>query len=153
MTDIIYNKKERAFFWACAYLGALFASTIILWWTVLVGGNPLVFNQSEVVNSRGQVITELKPGQAVGIKRNVCSTRSVGVEFFPTLRDKDGLLYPLQSGMFSVSKGCEVKTYGFIVPFLPPGEYIYQSVIRFQTSLVGRDEMISSPEIHFRIDR
>lgn len=153
MTDIIYNKKERAFFLACAYLGALFASTIILWWSVLAGGNPLIFNGSEVINSRGQVITELKAGQAVGIKRSVCSTRSIGVEFFPTLRDKDGLLYPLQSGMFSVSKGCEVKTYGFVVPFLPPGEYVYQSVIRFQTSLVGRDEMISSPEIQFRIDR
>lgn len=153
MNTIIYSKKERAFFWACAYLGALFISTIILWWTVLIGGNPLTFKSSEVTDRRGQAISVVHRGQSVGIRRYVCSTRSIGVEFYPTLRDQDGLFYPLQSGMFSLSKGCEVKTYGFIVPPLPPGEYTYQSVIRFQTSLVGRDDMVSSPEIKIRIEQ
>ena len=151
MTGIIYNKKERAFFWACAYLGALFASTVILWWSVLAGGNPLTFNSSAIVDRHGHSIVTLQPRQAVGVQRLVCSTRSIGVEFFPHLKDKDGLVYPLQSGMFSIDKGCDVKTYGFIVPDLPPGEYTYQGVIRFQTSLVGRDEMILSPGISVRI--
>ena len=153
MNTIIYSKKERAFFLACAYLGALFISTIILWWTVLIGGNPLTFKGSEVIDRRGQAISVIHHGQSVGIRRNVCSNRSIGVEFYPTLRDQDGLFYPLQSGMFSLTNGCEVKTYGFIVPALPPGEYTYQSVIRFQASLVGRDEMISSPEIKMRIEQ
>ena len=142
-----YNKKERAFFLACAYLGTLFASTVVLWWSVLAGGNPLTFKTSKMVDEQGEVIRMLTPGQSVGVKRLVCSKQEVGVEFFPSLRDKDGLVYPLQSGMFTISEGCQVKSYGFIVPKVPAGQYSYQGTIRFQTNLVGRDEMIVSPEI------
>lgn len=153
MTDILYSRKERAFFYACAYLGALFASTIILWWSVLVGGNPLTFKSSTIINGDGREVPALQVGQAAGIRRLVCSTQPVGVEFFPVLRDKTGLLYPLPSGLIEAEKGCAFKTYGFVVPDIPSGEYTYHSTIRYQTNLVGRDEMGSSPEVTLRIVR
>ena len=151
MSELTYNRKERAFILACAYLGTLFVSTIILWWSVLVGGNPLTFNSSNIVDDRGHIIRVLHNGQAVGVRREVCSTQTSGVEFFPTLRDKSGMLYPLPSGMLYLSKGCSVKTYGFIVPDLPPGDYTYQSTLLYQANLVGRDEMITSPELPLKI--
>lgn len=153
MTAIIYDRKERAFFYACAYLGALFASTIILWWSVLAGGNPLTFKSTQIINGEGREVSVLHVGQSAGVRRFVCSTQPVGVEFFPTLRDKTGLLYPLPSGMLEAGKECTVKTYGFVVPDIPAGEYTYQSTIRFQANLVGRDEVTVSPAVNVRIVR
>lgn len=146
-----FDSKERAFFYACAYLGALFASCIILWWSVLVGGNPLTFKSASIVDAEGRQISTVHIGQSVGIRRHVCSVKSVGVEFFPTLRDQAGLLYPLPSGMLEAERACTTKTYGFVVPDIPPGEYVYQSTIRYQSSLVGRDEMTASPPVTVRI--
>lgn len=151
MTAITFNGKERAFFYACAYLGALFASTIILWWSVLSGSNPLTFKSTQIVDSVGREISVLHVGEAVGIRRFVCSSMPIGVEFFPTLRDSAGLLYPLPSGMIEAGKGCAHKTYGFVVPDIPPGEYTYQSTIRYQSNLVGRDEMGVTPEVTLRV--
>lgn len=145
------NGKERAFFYACAYLGALFASTIILWWSVLSGSNPLTFKSTQIVNVEGREISVLHVGQPVGIRRFVCSSMPLGVEFFPVLRDSAGLLYPLPSGMIEAGKGCSLKTYGFVVPDIPPGEYTYQSTIRYQSNLVGRDEMGVTPEVTLRV--
>lgn len=148
-----FNRRERAFFYACAYLGALFVSCIVLWWSVLVGGNPLTFKSSQIVNGEGREVSALRVGQSAGIRRYVCSTQPVGVEFFPTLRDQAGLLYPLPSGMIEAGKECAFKTYGFVVPDIPSGEYTYQSAIRFQANLVGRDELTVSPELKVRIVR
>lgn len=148
-----FNSRERAFFYACAYLGALFVSCIVLWWSVLVGGNPLTFKSTQIIDGDGREVSVLRVGQSAGIRRFVCSTQPVGVEFFPTLRDKAGLLYPLPSGMIEAQKACAFKTYGFVVPDIPPGEYVYQSTIRYQANLVGRDEMGVSPEVTVRIVR
>lgn len=148
-----FNSRERAFFYACAYLGALFVSCIVLWWSVLVGGNPLTFKSTQIINGEGQEVSLLHVGQSAGIRRFVCSTQPVGVEFFPVLRDKTGLLYPLPSGMIEAEKACTFKTYGFVVPDIPPGDYVYQSTIRYQANLVGRDEMAVSPEVRVRIVR
>lgn len=148
-----FNRRERAFFYACAYLGALFASVIILWWSVLVGGNPLTFKSAHIVDSNGRDIATVHVGQSVGVRRHVCSVKPVGVEFFPTLRDEAGLLYPLPPGMIEAEQSCATKTYGFVVPDLPPGDYVYQSTIKYQASLVGRDEMSATPEVPVRIIR
>lgn len=150
--NIPYNKKERTFIWACAYLGVLFVSTIALWWSVLVGDNPLSFKNSEIIDKAGQSISVLHHGQSVGVSRTICSKRDIGVEFFPSLTDKDGLIYPLQAGVFGVGKGCTVKTYGFVVPDLPTGVYTYQGTIRYQASLVGRNEIMTSPALTVRIE-
>jgi hypothetical protein len=148
-----FNSRERAFFYACAYLGALFVSCIVLWWSVLIGGNPLTFKSTQIIDATGREVSALHIGQSAGIRRFVCSTQPVGVEFFPTLRDSTGLLYPLPSGMIEAQKTCAFKTYGFVVPDIPPGEYVYQSTIRYQANLVGRDELTLSPEVKLRIIR
>lgn len=150
---IIYDKKERAFFGACVYLGALFISCIILWWTLLVGGNPLTFRNTELIDQHGTVTSVLHVGESAGVRRHVCSSQSVGVEFFPALKDSAGLIYPLPSGMVEAEEGCKIKTYGFKVPDIPPGEYTYASAIRYQANLVGRDELAVTPVIRVRIVR
>lgn len=152
MTEL-FNRRERAFFYAAAYLGFLFMSLVILWWVMLIGGNPLHFKGVEIVDQDGQQISALHVGQAAGIRRSVCSTKQVGVEFFPALRDRSGLLFPLPSGMVEAKEGCTTRTYGFVVPDVPDGEYEYASAIRYQTSLVGRSEVMVSPSIYVRITR
>lgn len=151
---ILYNKKERAFFYACTYLSALFVSTIILWYAVLIGGNPLTFKSAAFVDDFGTVIHDIRPGQPVGVSREVCSSKEVGVEFFPALRDvSNGMLYPLPSGMIQSGAGCAKRTYAFTVPNVPAGDYVYQSAIRYQANLVGRDEMTTTPPVEVRVIR
>ncbi len=152
MSNIIFNKKERAFFMACAYLGALFMSTVLMWWLMLSGGNPLTYKGTQIIDEYGQPAAVLHVGQAAGVKRNICSSKTVGVEFFPALIDKAGLIFPLPSGMTEAGANCAIKTYGFVVPEVPAGEYTYQSAVRYQTSLVGRNEMFISPPVKVRIE-
>lgn len=151
MTTLTLNTKERAFFYACAYLSALFASIIILWWTVLVGGNPLTFKQTDLIDRDGRVTSVVHSGDEIGIRRYICSTADIGVEFFPYLRDAAGVLYPLPSGLIHARKGCHPVTYGFPIPELAPGNYEYGSTIKFQANLVGRDEMATPPSLSVRI--
>lgn len=148
-----FNKRERAILAACAFNGALFVSIIMMWWTVLSGGNPLTYKTTELLDGTGHITKELRVGEAAGVRRYLCSDKNVGIEFFPTLRDKDGLLFPLPSGMVEAENKCTTKTYGFVVPDIPAGEYTYQSTLRFQANLVGRDEMATSPPITVRIVR
>jgi len=148
----LYNKKERAFFAACTYIGALFVSTIILWWSVLVGGNPLMWQSSQIVDSTGEAVAVLKTGQTYGFMQQICSERDIGIEIFPSLRDKRNVIYPLQNGMLSLREGCRQKVSGFVLPQLPPGEYSFQIMLRYQTALVGRDETTLSPGIKIRVE-
>lgn len=148
----LFSNRDKAFLLACAYLGGLLISCTVLGWSIIVGGNPLTFQSAEIVDDQGRAVTVLHVGQPAGVRRRICSTQNVGVEFFPTLRDAAGLLYPLPSGMIEAEATCGTRTYGFVVPDIPAGEYIYQSTIRFQANLVGRDEMTSSPAVFVRIE-
>lgn len=147
----ILQRKERTFLFACTYLGALFISCIILWWSVLIGGNPLEWKGSQIIDSNGQATTILEQGKPYGVFSKICSSRNVGVEVYPSMRSKNGIIYPLQPGMIQVRDICGHRVTGFIMPDLPPGEYTYQAVVKFQTSLVGRDESALSPGILVRV--
>lgn len=136
---------------ACAYLGTLFLACVVMWWLVFIGGNPLTFKEIEILDSTGKPVSELRAGDVVGIHRFLCSTESIGVQFFPSLHDAQDKMFTLSPGVYELDKGCEEKTYAFVVPSIPPGEYTYQSIFRFQSSLVGRDETAASPIVKLRI--
>jgi hypothetical protein len=147
-----YSKKEWAFFYACMYLSALFVSTIVLWWTVLFGGNPMTWKSIDIIDASGAVTTQIRAGDRVAVRSNFCSSREVGLDVFPTLRDQNGVNYPLPSYTTKIFNRCNKRTYGFTVPDVPPGEYVYSSTIKYQANLIGRDEMTVTQPLNVRVD-
>ena len=148
---VLHDKKERAIAVACMYLGVLFLSFILMWWLVFIGGNPLSFKSIQMLDESGSQVVTLKAGDVVGVHRVLCSTESIGVQFFPSMHDDQDRMFTLSPGVYDLDKGCSKKTYAFVVPSIPPGEYTYQSIFRFQSSLVGRDETAASPIVKLRI--
>ncbi len=147
------DRRERAILGACAYLGALLLSCIIMWWLILFGGQPFHVENIGVVSSTGMPDDRFKPGQVAGIRRRVCAEREVGIAFYPSLIDSRGFLFPLPSGMVKAGEGCRETIYGLIVPDLPPGEYTYSSTVKYQNNLVGRDQSATFPPLRIRITR
>lgn len=148
---ITMNRREVAIFLACCYLGALFLSTITMWWLVLFGGTPVTAHDPVVQGLSGQVEQQFRAGEVVKVSRTWCATRDVGVEYFPSLRSADGVLYALSNGLIEVSKGCTAGSYAFRMPPLPPGSYSYVNTLRFQDNLVGRDQYAELAPISLEI--
>lgn len=136
---------------ACAYLAVLFLACIAMWWSVFIGGNPITFKNIKMLDASGEQVTELRVGDVVGIHRSLCSTEAIGVQFFPSLHDRQDKMFTMPPGVYELESGCTEKAYGFVVPNIPPGEYTYHSIFRFQSSLVGRDETAASPIVKVRI--
>lgn len=153
MTAIRIALRDKAFLFACMYLGGLFVSIFVLGWLTIVGGNPLTVINLGVFRSTGLPMERFHPGEIAGIRRQVCSKQGIAVQFFPALKDSRGFLFPLPGSFTEIQGGCHETTYGFVVPDLPEGEYVYVNTIRFQNNLVGRDESATYPPLRVRIMR
>lgn len=145
--------RDRAFLYACIYLGLLFVSIMVLGWLILIGGNPITVTNTGVFRGTGFPMDRFHPGEIAGVRRQVCSGQRIAVQFFPALKDSRGFLFPLPGGLVEMQAGCHETTYGFTVPDLPEGEYVYVNTIRFQNNLVGRDETTTYPPLRVRIMR
>lgn len=143
--------RDRAYLFVSIYLAGLFISLMLLGWLVFVGGNPITVKNYGAVSSTGFPNDRFHAGDVAGIKRQLCSSQTLAIEFYPALRDSRGVLFPLPGNLTETAIGCHDTTYGFIVPDLPAGEYTYVSSIRFQNNLVGRDEAATFPPIRVRI--
>ena len=148
---LFHNQKERAITLASLFLASLFVASMLMWWTVFIGGNPLTFKSIKMLDTSGKQVTELRVGDVIGIHRSLCSTEAIGVQFFPSLHDSQDKMFTMPPGVYDLESGCTEKAYGFVVPNIPPGEYTYHSIFRFQSSLVGRDETAASPIVKVRI--
>ncbi len=154
MMMVKMNAGERALIGAGLYVLSLFCSLALLGWIVLLGGNPFIsIDPAQVMNKSGAPLDKFRAGEVVGVKRRLCADSSTIVTYFPSLKDAQGVLFPLPSGVFSFPAGCAEYKTGFVVPPIPFGEYSYTSVFRFQKNLVGRDEHIVLSDTRFRIMR
>jgi len=134
-----------------AYLATLAVAMIVMWWVILIGGNPYSIRNIGAVDSLGEMQSMFRPGDVVGIRREVCSIAEVGAQFFPALKSEDGYLFPLPGGLVLSKPGCQHTISGFILPDLPAGKYTYVNVVRFQNNLVGRDEYAVFPPIEIEV--
>lgn len=151
--NIQLGTRDRALIGAGLYLGFLFVSIIVLGWLILIGGNPIEVKNIGAVSSTGLPLEKFHTGDVAGIRRQVCTSQSVAIHFYPALKDSRGFVFPLPIGMAEMARGCHETTYGFIVPDLPAGEYSYINSVAFQNNLVGRDETATYPPIRIRIMR
>lgn len=145
--------RDRAFLYACIYIGSLFVAIFVLGWLIIVGGNPLTVSNTGVISATGFPNDRYHAGDVVGIRRQICADHTVALQFFPSLIDSRGFRFPLPGGMAEAQKGCHSTTYGFVVPDLPAGEYTYSAAVRYQNNLVGRDEATTFPPLRVRIMR
>lgn len=138
-------------FWPITYLATLAVSVGVLWWFILIGGNPFLFRDIVAIDTRGEAATEFRAGSLIGVRRQICSDVAVRVHVFPELHNINGLAFPLPSSILSVPKGCTSLVYGFLMPNLPDGHYTFASIARFQNNLVGRDEYTSFPPVAIEV--
>lgn len=139
------NTSNKVFFLSCAYLGTLFVSLVVLWWSVLIGPSPIVSGQSHT-EGNGYL-----PGEIAVVSHTICTRMRISVDIFSSLNSKDSGWYPLFFGVKSLTNGCQETRHQFVVPNLPPGEYKYTAKIKYQTNLVGRDDMIDLSTVTIRI--
>lgn len=151
MTMIRLALRERAFLYACIYLGSLFVGLIVLGWLMIIGGNPMRVDNVGVVSATGYPNERFHVGDVAGIKRRICSDSDVFIQSFPALVDSRGFLFALPINMAEARTGCHDNTYGFVIPDLPPGEYTYTNSVLFQNNLVGRNEFDTFPPLRVRI--
>lgn len=140
MNEEQIKRGQRSIFFACIYVGSLFVAVIIMWSLMLVGGNPMTVKSTAVVDAFGAPRGEFQAGDFAAVHRVICSTEPLGALSSPGLRNGVGILYPLPLALINVRVGCNPYNYGFLVPHLPPGKYVFASVVEFQSSLIGRDE-------------
>lgn len=145
------TKRDKAFLVACGYLALLFISTVVFWYVALIGGSPFTAKNIGPVNQAGALQSAFKAGEVAGIRRMMCSDRALGMSMTPALRSAAGLMFPLPSGIGFIRPGCNHIAYGFIVPQLPSGSYHFESTIRYQNNLVGRDEHMPMPPVDIEI--
>lgn len=138
-------------FWPIAYLATLACGMILLWWTILIGGNPYEIRNIATLDARGEVSKAFRPGDLVGVRRRVCTDIEIGAHIYPALKNDKGFVFPLPSGIAHQTSGCRHSTYGFVMPALPPGHYTYVSTALFQNNLVGRDEFAPYPPLHIEV--
>lgn len=145
--------RDKTFLAAAIYLAALFASLIVLWGFLLIGGNPMTVQSTVSLDSSGIESALFKSGDAVTIKRLICSKRQVTIEHFPALNDSGGNWHPLRGGAITLGAGCGEVSHLFVMPDLQSGPYEYTSTIKFQTNLVGRDESVEFPPVSLTVFR
>lgn len=138
-------------FWPLAYLATLAVSVMVLWWVILIGGNPFTFRDVAAVDMRGEAGGQFRPGTIVGIRRQICADTAVRLHVFPVLRSPSGFSIPLAPSLIDAASGCSSLVYGFVLPKVPAGSYTFMSTARFQNNLVGRDEYVSFPAIPIEV--
>lgn len=144
---ICRNTFCKPILFACIYLGALFLSVIVLWWTVIFGDNPIRVGSPSLIGRSGFSLDTFTPGETVAVKNKFCSEKKISVGFFPSLSSRDGTWIPIPGGVTTIDKGCRDFVHEFSLPPLAPGEYKYAATVKYQTNLVGRDDTISIPPV------
>ena len=148
---IAFTKRERAFFYACLYLGMLFLSSVVMWWMILVGGQPFTAQNLELVGLDGKPRSEFSQGEVMGVKRKICSSRPITLQFHPRMQMDNGFWFALPGAAVKTVDGCFESIYGVVIPGIPPGSYTYTNTVTFQNNLVGRDEDVVFPSFKVRI--
>jgi hypothetical protein len=142
----------KAFLGAVSYLAFLFVTATVMWWAVLIGGNPFTVETigTETIN---QVPTSVfKAGDFAVILRKICASHSINAKGNPRLIRSDGLYIPLTGGTAQIKEGCNLSKFALsIPPNTPPGRYSYSTVIEFQNNLVGRDEYVTFPALDIEV--
>lgn len=150
-----YTRREKAFFWACLYLGLLFVSCATMWWVVLIGGNPFSITNLGTYDVRDSPTMRFRTGDVVHVRSRICSRNFVSLEYYPSLDSDPSVHYPLFGGIIKPEDGkrCQDHTVSFVVPMLPAGKYTFQNTYRFQNNLIGRDETGYFPPLDIWIER
>lgn len=131
-----------------AYLGTLFLTLVVFWWSVLIGSHPLT-PQLSFVAEKGPVM----PGQLASIKHTICSTKTVTIDIFSSLNGPDDRWYPIPSGVTTLGVGCRDIVHEFTVPDVEDGEWVYQAKIKYQTNMVGRDDTLDLSPVRIMVTK
>jgi hypothetical protein len=145
------EKGMNAMVIASCYLVALYLSGFIMWWMVLVGGDPITVKEAYLTNESNQITQIMHAGDPFAVRGVICSSEGIGIEVYPSIDGKDKVRYPLSSTVYLARKGCYKAAMGGIVPSVPAGEYSLNVTIKYQNNLVGRDSTSMLPPLPLRV--
>ncbi len=146
-----FTRREFTFFYACGFLGCLFLCFSTTWWMILVGGNPPRVVSASITYADGEVGDRFRVGQLVYAAQKICADSPTVIQLFPSINVSERIRFPIKGGLIMASQGCHDVVQGFIIPPLPPGNYMMSTIFKFQHNLVGRDEFAAFPNITFQI--
>ncbi|MDR5774924.1 MULTISPECIES: hypothetical protein [unclassified Caballeronia] len=131
----------------------LIVSAATFLYIALVGGNPYHAGPAAAFDEGGTPRASFHRGEWMYVRRNVCLDRDIYAEQSPSLYDVNRKAYIALRGTATLAKaGCAVRSSAFEIPAtLPPGDYEYRNVSRFQNNLVGRDESNVYPPIRITV--
>lgn len=138
-------------FWPVLYLALLAISIVAFWWIILIGGNPVEIENVGTFDRYGEARSKFRPGELVTVRRKVCSSHALGIQFFPSLISPGGAMFALEGGFAVLQEGCRPTVYTFVVPDVDAGTYSYVSSVKFQNNLVGRDEFSVYPPLAIEV--
>jgi hypothetical protein len=135
------------------YSVTLIASAATLMFIALVGGNPYHAGPAAAFDAQDTPRSSFHRGEWMYVRRNVCLERDIYAEMSPALYDLKRKAYIALRGTATLARaGCAVRSSAFEIPTtLPPGDYEYRNVSRFQNNLVGRDESNVYPPIRITV--
>lgn len=123
-------------------------------WTYIMvsGSDPLTVRNIGLEDASGRPATEFMPGDIVGVRREVCSTKAMAVEFFPSLWSETGGQFSLGHGASYLERECAETVILFELPKqIPAGRYQYGNIVKYQSNLIGRDETAVYPPLELEV--
>lgn len=139
--------------WPVIAVLMMFVMGIAVWTVMMVSGSkPVSVRNIGLEDARGTPKTAFTPGEVVAVRREVCSTKPLAVEFFPSLRSASGALMALGHGASYLAAECRETVFMFILPEqVPAGRYQYGNLIKYQSNLIGRDEDKVYPPLELEV--
>lgn len=142
----------KPYFFVPAMIISLILSLSVWTYVMTYSSAPFTVRNVGLETIDGVEKTEFRPGEIIGVRREICSERNIGVQFFPSLRTTRNAMISLGTGAAYVEQGCAQTVFLFAVPTsLPPGSYTYNNLVRYQANLIGSDEATPYPPLQFEV--
>jgi len=139
-------------FWPILVLAAITISGATWTYIMVAGSDPLSVRNIGLQDIHGNQASQFAPGDLVGVRREVCSTKAMAIEFFPSLRSEAGALVSLGHGATYVKAECRETVFLFELPEqIPQGRYQYGNIVKYQSNWIGRDEGKVYPPLELEV--
>lgn len=139
-------------FWPVLVLASIVISGCTWTYIMVAGSDPLTVRNIGLEDVSGKPATRFEPGELVGVRREVCSSKAMAIEFFPSIRAESGALMALRSGATFTQPECRETVFWFELPEkIPNGRYQYGNLVKYQSNWIGRDEGKAYPPLELEV--
>lgn len=144
-------KHRRALVGALTYLFVLAAFLAGGWFYIFTDTATFTVKRTELLDAHGENSMNFRAGDEVRIERLYCVKGRLKLSASPALVSPDGTVFPLPSLDILTDGGCHLKSYAFVMPDLPVGDYRIRSTVSFRDGIINGDTVVILPPVNLRI--